>query len=99
MLGAEAEWWRAGLAAQCRCWEAPARGPDGEFWCAPRSRPLSSRVSKAQKGKAISETVFHDLGRPQAGERPFEGSRLLFQGDPGLEWTLCLILPVMEGGY
>lgn len=24
---------------------------------------------------------------------------LLSQGDPGLNWTLCLILPVMEGGY
>lgn len=67
----------------------------------PRSQSSKhTHGTEAPKGQSISETIFHDLGRPQAGERdPSKAPTLLSQGDPGLEWTLCLILPVMEGGY
>ena len=76
-------------------------GPDGQFQLMPRSQSAKhSQGTEAPKGQSISETIFHDLGRTRAGKRPpSKAPTLLSQGDPGLERTLCLILPVMEGGY
>lgn len=64
----------AGLTTQCWWgWEGPCREPDGQF--SPQTQSLDhTQVMGAQRRQSISETILHDLGRPQAGERPLEGS-------------------------
>lgn len=95
MLGTEAERGRqAGLTA-------PRRWAGRTLQGVPVLGVLGQPAERSGEHSDHSSRQGQPPRRPPSTPREARSAApaLLSQGDPGLEWTLCLPLPMTEGGY